>query len=139
MYIPCYFTVEIQNENDVITVGMPYDISCIFYTSEVVNPDNLNISWIGPDGTITNNSSRISVIPTTSDDHNHTSVLRFSYISEEDKSSSYTCTASISGEPSLLSDPFNLTNLTSKLISCYSYTYVRVEYFTLSNAYHIHT
>ena len=70
---------------------------------------------------MTNNSSRISVIPITSDEYNHTSVLQFSYISEEDENSSYNCIASISGEPDLISDLLNITNLTSKLISCYSY------------------
>ena len=117
-YYICYFTVKIQNEDDVITVGKPYEISCILYTSEVINPDILNISWIGPDITSTNNSSRISVIPTTSDDYNHTSVLQFSYISEKDANSSYTCIASITGEPDFLSDSFNITNLKfiSKLV-----------------------
>ena len=106
-----------QKSNDTITIGSPYDINCILYTSKSINPDNLSINWTGLDN-ITKNNSRISVIPTTSDDYHHTSVLRFTYISEEDKNSSYTCIASIPGEPSLLSDPFNITNLTSKLILC---------------------
>lgn len=74
------------------------------------------IGWIGPDGVIgSDSSSRITVTPTTTDDYIHTSTLQFSYISEEDENTSYSCTASLSSEDhEPLSKPFIMTNLTSK-------------------------
>ena len=79
--------------------------------------DNVNISWIGPDGDIANDSSsRITVTPTTTDGYIHTSTLQFSYISEEDENISYNCTASLSpGGHEPLSKSFNMSNLMSKL------------------------
>ena len=80
-----------------------------------MNSDNaMNISWIGPNGVIANDSNRITVIPTTSDGYIHTSTLQFSYISEEDENTSYSCTASLFGEHEPLSKSFIVTNLTSK-------------------------
>ena len=99
-------------------VGRPYKASCTAYTSKAVNSDYVNISWIGPDGVIANDSSRITVIPTTStsERYNHTSTLQFSYISEEDENTSYNCTASLSsGDHEPLSKSFTMNILTCKL------------------------
>ena len=81
---------------------------------------NVSISWNGPNDIIANESDRITVIPTTSDGHIHTSTLQFSYISEEDEDTSYNCTASLSGEHELLSESFTMRNLTSKLQNIFS-------------------
>ena len=107
-------TVELQNDyfkNQ--SVGKYHEVHCVFYTGEVVNSDNVSISWIGPNGVIANDSSRITVIPTTSDGYIHTSTLQFSYISEEDENTSYNCTASLSGDRESLSKLFTMNNLTS--------------------------
>ena len=98
-------------------MGRPHEINCILYTGKVVNSNNVSISWNGPNGVIANESSRMTVIPTTSDSHIHTSALQFSYISEEDKGTLYNCTASLSGEHESLSESFTMRNLTSKLSS----------------------
>ena len=92
-------------------MGRPYDVNCTIYKEL-----NLSISWIGPNGvSITNDSNRITAISTTSDDgYIHISTLRFSYISEEDDNTSYSCTV-LSEEHVLLSKPFTMTNLTSEL------------------------
>ena len=92
-------------------MGKPYEVNCIVNASEEIYP---NISWIRPDGVIANDSSRITVIPTTSDGYIHISTLQFSYISEEDENTSYNCTASLFGEHEPLSISFIVTNLTSK-------------------------
>ena len=107
-------TVELQHD-DHFEVGRPHEIICNLYTGKVVNSDNVSISWNGPNGDIANESSRITVIPTTSDGHIHTSTLQFSYISEEDEDTSYNCTASLFGEHELLSKSFTMNNLSSKL------------------------
>ena len=96
-------------------VGRPHEINCTVYTGEVVDSDNVSISWSGHNGTIANESCRITVIPTISDGHIHTSTLQFSYISEEDENTLYNCTASLSGEHGLLFASYYISNLTSKL------------------------
>ena len=99
-------------------MGRRHEINCTLYTGEAVNSSEVNISWIGPHGVIANESSRITVNRTTSDGYIHTSTLQFSYISEEDKNTSYNCTASLSGDHEPLSKSFTMTDLTSKLY-CY--------------------
>ena len=104
-------------------MGKPYEINCTIYAGKAVNSDSLNISWIGPNGVIANESNRITAIPTTSNGYVHTSIstLQFSYISEEDKNVSYNCTASLSGEHKSLSKSFTMINITSKLNMNYYY------------------
>ena len=110
-------TVELQYD-DHFEVGTPHEINCTLYTGKVVHSDNVSISWNGPNGDIANESSRITVIPTTSDGHIYTSALQFSFISDEDEDTSYNCTASLLGKhESLLSAPFTIRNLTGKLSS----------------------
>ena len=103
--------------DDHFQVGRPHEINCTLYTGKVVNPDNVSISWNGPYGDIANESGRITVIPTISNGHIHTSALQFSYISEEDEDNLYNCTASLSGEHESLSESFTMRNLTGKLSS----------------------
>ena len=98
-------------------MGRPHEINCTLYTGKVVNSNNVSISWSGPYGDIANESDRITVIPTTSDGHIHTSTLQFSYISEEDEDTSYNCTASLSGENESLFESFTMSSLTGKLSS----------------------
>ena len=106
--------VELQYD-DHFEVGRPHEIICNLYTGKVVNSDNVSISWNGPNGVIANESSRITVIPTTSDGHIHTSILQFLYISEEDENTSYNCTASLPGENESVSESFTINNLSSEL------------------------
>ena len=98
-------------------MGRPHEINCTLYTGEVVNSDNVSISWNGPNGDIANESGRMTVIPTTSDGHIHTSTLQFSYISDKDEDTSYNCTASLSEEYGSLTESFTMRNLTGKLSS----------------------
>ena len=107
-------TVELQYD-DHFEVGRPHEIICNLYTGKVVNSDNVSISWNGPNGDIANESGRMTVIPTISDGHIHTSTLQFSYISEEDENTLYNCTASVSGEHESLSKLFTMNNLSGKL------------------------
>ena len=95
-------------------MGRHHEINCTLYTGEAVNSSEVDISWIGSDGVIANESSRITVVPTTSDGYIHTSTLQFSYISEEDENTSYNCTASLSGDHEPLSKLFTMSNITSK-------------------------
>ena len=109
-------TVELQYD-DHFEVGRPHEINCTLYTGKIVNSDNVSISWNGPYGDIANESGRITVIPTISDGHIHTSTLQFSYISEEDEDTTYNCTGSLSGEHELLSKSFTMRNLIGELSS----------------------
>ena len=95
----------------------PHEINCTLYTGKVVHSDNVSISWNGPNGDIANESGRMTVIPTISDGHIHTSTLQFSYISEEDENTSYNCTVLLSVEHETLSESFTIRNLTGKLSS----------------------
>ena len=107
-------TVELQYD-DHFEVGRPHEIICNLCTGKVVNSDNVSISWNEPNDDIANESDRITVIPTTSDGHIHTSTLQFSYISEEDENTLYNCTASVSGEHESLSKSFTMNNLSGEL------------------------
>ena len=108
------FAVAIQNDDNFKVDSEPHEINCTLYTGEVTSSDNVSITWNGPNGVIANESSRITVIPTTSDGHIHTSTLQFSYIKREDEDTSYNCTASLSGEHESLSESFTMRNLISK-------------------------
>ena len=103
--------VKLQYDDD-FEVGTPHEITCNLYTDKVANSVNVSISWNGPNGDIANESSRITVIPTTSDGHIYASTLKFSNISAEDENTSYNCTASLSGEYESLSESFTIRNLT---------------------------
>ena len=95
-------------------MGRPHNILCALYTGEVVNSSDVNITWIGPNGVITNdNTSRITVLPTISDGHNHTSTLQFSYLSDSDENTTYSCDAYLPGDHKYTS--FTIRDLTSKL------------------------
>ena len=109
-------TVDLPN-HDYFEVGQSYSVNCTVYTGKEINPGNVSISWRGPDGVITNNSSRIyiTVIPTTRDGHIHTSTLHFSNISGEDEGTLYYCTGSLFGGQELLSESFTVTTLICKL------------------------
>ena len=99
-------------------VGKPYEVNCTLYTyiTKPVTSSDVSISWSGPNGVVVaNESSRITVIPTTSNGYNHTSTLQFSYISEDDEDTSYNCTASLSGGDELLSKSFTVSSVTSKM------------------------
>lgn len=97
-------------------MGKPYEINCTIYTGKAVNSDSVNISWIGPNGDIANESDRITVIPTTSNGYNHTSTMQFLYISEQDENASYNCTASLSGgDTTMYHKSFTISELTSEL------------------------
>ena len=103
------FTVELQYDDN-FEVGKQHEFNC---TVNATGVDVNNISWIGPNGVITNDSSnRISVI---SDVSNYTSTytLKFLYFTERDEDILYNCTATLSlpGKNHLLSKPFNIRNL----------------------------
>ena len=123
------FTVELKYD-DYFEVGKPHEINCTVYTAEVDSND-VDISWFGPNGVITNDSSsRISVI---TDSSNYTSTLKFSYISMEEENSSYNCTAYLSGEDQSLSKSFTISKLTSKFVYYHILLYGRCK-FSVFNA-----
>ena len=98
-------------------MGRPLEINCTLYTPGVVNSSDVNISWIGPDGVITNDERITTVIPSISNSYSHTSTLQFSYLSEKDEDTSYNCTSYLLGE--YQSKSFTISNLSSKLGYCH--------------------
>ena len=75
-------------------VGSPQVMECLVSTLvEVDDPNIVMISWMGPGGSIMNDSRTI-INQTTSIDNNYTSVLRFAYLMEEDEGE-YTCDVTI--------------------------------------------
>ena len=74
----------VVNSSEYVNVGHSKEIHCIANTSERVNPLAVSITWIGPNGPITNNS-RLFITPTVSNGTNHISTLQFSYLSEDDE------------------------------------------------------
>ena len=107
-------------------VGHPQKIRCLVDTPDITNPDNVNISWTGPNGAI-GNTGRLRITPTFSNGTNHISTLEFSNLNEEDEGL-YKCNTTVLGYEENKTALINLTNLTlSKLalvnvITC-SYLY----------------
>ena len=75
-------------------VGSPQAIQCIVITVSGVELSSIMISWMGPDGNLITNYSRIIVNPVTSFGSNFTSGLHFIYLMEGDEGT-YTCNVMI--------------------------------------------
>ena len=76
------------------TVGSPLGIECVVSTVSGVEFSSVMINWIGPNGNLTTDSSRIIVNPVTSFGNNYTSGLHFIYLKEGDEGT-YTCNVMI--------------------------------------------
>ena len=86
-------TVDVHGAMEHLTVGDPYEIQCEVYTDQIVNSDIVDITWIGPDNDTIVADGRLSVT-TNSIGHNHTSILQFLYLSEDDEGL-FTCNVMI--------------------------------------------
>ena len=75
-------------------VGSPQDIHCIVSTVSGVESSSVTISWMGSDGNLITDSSRIIVNPITASGNNYTSSLNFIYLIEGDEGI-YTCNVMI--------------------------------------------
>ena len=91
--------------SDSSSLGYSYEIQCTAYTDEMINPNNVTVSWTGPNGTITNDN-RLTITPTISNGTSHTSTLQFSYLSENDEGE-YSCNLVIFGTLLSGSESFN--------------------------------
>ena len=74
-------------------VGRPQVINCTVSTVSGVESSSVMISWMGPAGSITNDSRR-TISPTTSSGNTYTSSLQFTYLMEGDEGM-YTCNVMI--------------------------------------------
>ena len=95
-------------------VGSPQVINCTVGTVSGVESSSVMISWMGPAGSITNDS-RMTISPTTSSGNTYTSSLQFTYLMEGDEGM-YTCNVMImdtSGSQSV-----ELQSLTGNKLSC---------------------
>ena len=125
VYLSYFYVGNIQPV-DKMLVGHPQKIRCLVDTPDITNPDNVNISWTGPNGAI-GNTGRLRITPTFSNGTNHISTLEFSNLNEEDEGL-YKCNTTVLGYEENKTALINLTNLTlSKLalvnvITC-SYLY----------------
>ena len=112
-----------HGSSESFTIGDPYEIECAVYTDLVIHSDLVNFTWIGPNnqtilannGTIIINN-RTNVTTTTSVGNNHTSTLRFLYLTEEDQGL-YTCHVTILTDDD--SESFEV-GILSKLLSTIS-------------------
>ena len=94
--------------------GDSYKIQCTAYTDEMINPNNVTVSWTGPNGTITNDN-RLTITPTISNGTSHNSSLQFSYLLENDEGE-YSCNLVIFGTLLSGSKSVNLGNFSGELI-----------------------
>lgn len=107
-----YSAIIKQSSIGSATVGESYSIRCSIYTSERMNSSIITTDWIGPDGSIANDS-RITIYPTVSNDGIiHNSTLQFLYLHQND-SGSFTCNMAILN--TTLSQTFQLNNITGKV------------------------
>ena len=74
-------------------VGSPQVINCTVSTVSGVESSSVMISWMGPGGSIMNDS-RVTISPTTSSGSTYTSSLQFTYLMEGDEGT-YTCNVMI--------------------------------------------
>ena len=110
--VPHYSTIIKQSSTGSGTVGEPYSIQCSIYTSEKMNSSIITTDWIGPDGSITNDS-RTTIYPAVSNNGIiHNSTLQFLYLRQND-TGPFTCNVTILN--TTLSQIFQLNNITGKL------------------------
>ena len=96
-------------------MGNPYEIVQCLVKAEGVNASIVSISWIGPNGAITN-YTRLTITPTVSNGTNHISTLQFSYLSEDDDGL-YECSVDIHGlGTNISSQSTKLENITCKFM-----------------------
>ena len=105
-----YYDLKTSSDNP--SLGDRYGIQCTAYTDEMINPNNVTVSWTGPNGTITNNS-RLTIASTISNGTSYTSTLQFSYLSEDDEGE-YNCSLVVFGTE-LKSESIVLGDIYSKL------------------------
>ena len=74
-------------------VGSPQVFDCTVSTVSGVESSSVMISWMGPEGVITNDS-RVTISPITSSGNTYTSSLQFTYLMEGDNGN-YTCNVMI--------------------------------------------
>ena len=94
--------------------GSPQVINCTVSTVSGIESSSVMISWMGPAGSITNDS-RMTISPTTSSGNTYISSLQFTYLMEGDEGT-YTCNVMImdtSGSQSV-----ELQSLTGNYLSC---------------------
>ena len=75
-------------------VGSPQAIQCIVITVSGVELSSIMISWMGPDGTLITDNSRIIVNPVTSFGNVYINTLHFIYLMEGDEGT-YSCNVMI--------------------------------------------
>ena len=81
---PVEFIVDMYDTMENPTVGDPYEIKCEISTNLIINSGLINYTWIGPNNETIVTHNRINVTTTTSIGKNHTSILQFLYLSEND-------------------------------------------------------
>ena len=94
-------------------VGSPQAIQCIVITVSGVELSSVMISWMGPDGNLITQNSRIIVNPVTSSGNIYLNSLHFIYLMEGDEGM-YTCNAVIL--ETYQANVVELGNLTCKCI-----------------------
>ena len=101
------------------SLGYSYEIQCTAYTDGMINPNNVTVSWTGPNGVITNDS-RLTITPTISNGTSHTNTLQFSFFSESDEGE-YSCNLVMFGILLSGSESFNgelIHAITSRISQC---------------------
>ena len=76
-------------------VGSPLVINCTVSTVSGMESSSVMISWIGPEGVITNDS-RVAISPATSSGNTYTSSIQFTYLMKGDEGT-HSCIVMISG------------------------------------------
>ena len=97
-----------------VTVGSPQTIECIVSTVSGVELSSVMISWMGPDGNLITDTSRIIINPVTTSGTNFTSTLSFIYLMEKDEGM-YTCNVMIL--ETMQTSIVELSNFTCKYIN----------------------
>jgi len=75
-------------------VGSPQGFECVVNTVDGVELSSITISWMGPEGNLTTNNSRVIINPITSYGNSYVSGLHFIYLMEGDEGM-YTCNVMI--------------------------------------------
>ena len=104
-------------------VGSSQNIQCTVSTVSGVEYSSVMISWMGPEGNIITNNSRVTISQTTSSgNYMYTRNLQFTYLMEGDEGT-YTCNVSILDTNG--ANLIEIQDLSSKFT--YSYCYIFIQ------------
>ena len=90
--VPSFEITILQNGS--ASFNDSFTLDCVVTMLNIVDSSSVMFSWVGPEGNIITNDSRVIINPTTSNGNTYTSSIRFTYLMEGDEGT-YMCNVMI--------------------------------------------